>query len=155
MCQAKDFNLSYKSLTSFALRQALRDLPKMDPAFHLELLSVKSGSELVENFVEEEVILEDNEDPPDIFDDESALPLDAVLAKIIRSTDGATESLNLDETVIEDADGNFISQFGEAESLVEQPSLELQDDEKAELGRGKRLRKPSGRFADRRFWEEH
>jgi hypothetical protein len=154
MCKAKDFNLSYKCLTGFALRQALRDLPQTDPAFQLELLSAKSASELVEKIMEDEIILEDNEDLPEVFDDESSLSVDAVLTKIMgqTATGTPTESIVQDEIVIRDENGNFVSQFGELESSVEQPSLEFQDEE---LGRGKRFRKPSGRFADKRFWEEH
>ncbi|KAH7908914.1 hypothetical protein BJ138DRAFT_989477, partial [Hygrophoropsis aurantiaca] len=80
MCRVRGFNLSYASLTSFAARDKLRNLKHDDPTFWQELTSGTSSAAPADG---EGTFDEDEETDSTPFEDESNLPLDAVIARVI------------------------------------------------------------------------
>lgn len=75
LCQAGDFNLSYESLTSFAVREKLRNFKTTDPDFWAEL-SQGTASQVDEG---NQTLLEDEIDEEPGFDGVVNLPCNAVI----------------------------------------------------------------------------
>ena len=79
MCKSGKFNLSYESLTSFKVGQALHDLPVSDPEFYAELVRQQSQQPAPTLSVEEAKFEDVEENNLDIFGDDSKVPLTEVL----------------------------------------------------------------------------
>ena len=73
----REFNLSYKCLTSYAAREQLQNLKKTNLAFFKELTKDLPIVDVQEN----EVVLEDSaDDDIIIFEGDSDLPCQAIIA---------------------------------------------------------------------------
>jgi hypothetical protein len=136
MCRTGGFNLSYESLTSYEARQKLRDLKMTDPDFWNELTQKTIDAvDMADGNMPED---EDISEVP--FEDDSDLPCEVIIARVLGSDLGpdvtsmpdgnlmstaAAESLDRDET-------KGLSDVGEGNAI---PPI---DSERNNLGRGKR-----------------
>lgn len=78
MCKTGEFNLSYKSLTSFNAREKLRNLKKADPIFWAELTAGCTAWPTIVGKV-----AEDDMDAELVDKDDSDLPCDVVVASAV------------------------------------------------------------------------
>lgn len=144
MCRVKDSNLSYESLTSYAIRDRLRNLKKTDPDFWKELIT---GSTPVANNAEQ-TFDEDNIDESNTassFDDDSDVICNVIIAQVGKA--------KLPDGIVATPDGN-LARTAEAESMeVDSEALEALETE--ELGPGKRKRRPNTLYKSSMFWRHH
>ena len=139
MCRTGNFNLSYDSLTSFEARQELRDLKTVDPKFW-DQLTCKATPDL--NVTGNETITEDDKTMEPIFEDDSDLPCEVIIAEVLGSnTRGVTSTaigIMVSTAAAESLDENTM----EAEKLFAEPEGDemVGANNPTELGRGKRKR---------------
>src|ERR1700732_3449514 len=108
MCCTGNFNMSYESLTGYDARQKLRDLKKTD----LEFWDQLTRKAVLEVDIPAKECIAENEDAADtLFEDDSDLPCDTIIANVlgfqpagVKSTaagdmvsTAAAESLDADE----------------------------------------------------------
>jgi hypothetical protein len=129
MCRTGNFNLSYDSLTSYEARQKLRELKTTDPDFWNELTQ-KTATEAADTTNDD--VPEDEDISEPLFEDDSDLPCDVIIARVHGSIPTGTTST---------PDGNLVS-TAVAESLdagdeTESLGIAGESSENA-LGRGKR-----------------
>jgi hypothetical protein len=105
MCCTGNFNLLYKCLTGFEVRQTLRNLKTTVPDFQNELTQ-KTAAELVD--IANEQMPGDEDNIETLFEDNSDLPCEAIVARVIGSKSRAS--------VIATPDGSLMS-VAAAESL--------------------------------------
>lgn len=82
MCHTGNFNLSYNSLISYKARQKLCDLKTTDPEFWAELTQ---RTRPVLEFPGE-TIVEDDEMTEPLFEDDSDLPCEMIVASVLGSS---------------------------------------------------------------------
>ena len=136
-------NLSYECLTSFEVKQTLRDLHTTNGSLYQEFAALRIPNICI---TEEngELHEEDGQDNEDTFDDASDLDITALIGKMANTSC---------PNIIQDEDGDYISSYANDEVSLELPTTE-NDDGIEELGRGKRNKKLNQRF-DKRFWMMH
>ena len=123
MCKGGEFDLSFESLTSHAIRQVLRELPTTDPDFFAELSQSRSHMDIVPSLTAEQVALEDAPSNNEIGPaDDSDVPFLEVCAHhheslnttpsvdpaqlyVPNSTDGLMSTAVAEDTLIESVDG--------------------------------------------------
>ena len=151
MCRIKEFNLSYDCLTSYAVRDKLRNLKKTDPEFWKELTAASVPDPTNEDQTFEEDIIDGHDMS---FDDDSDLPCDTII--------GCTTSSGIPENVSATADGNLVSvaeaesidEVGESSTPSQVPDSEVPLAEEA-LGPGKRKRRANTLYKASTFWRHH
>jgi hypothetical protein len=130
MCRTGNFNLSYDSLTGFEARQTLHNLKTTDPNFWNELTQ-NTAAEVAD--ISNVDMPEDEDDGEVLFEDDSDIPCEAIIACVIGSKPRAGVSST--------PDGNLMSTAA-AESLdkdeTEGDTSEVALAAKHDLGRGKR-----------------
>src|ERR1700679_3769314 len=82
MCRTGKFNMSYESLTSYEARQKLRDLKETDPKFW-DQLTQKAALDV--DIPANKHIAEDEDATDPLFEDDSDLPCDEVVANVLGS----------------------------------------------------------------------
>ena len=82
MCRTRNFNLSYDSLTGFKARQTLRNLKMTDPDFWNKLTQ-NTAAEVADNSNVD--MPEDEDDGEVLFEDDSDIPCEAIIACVIGS----------------------------------------------------------------------
>lgn len=123
MCKGGEFDLSFESLTSHAIRQVLRELPTTDPVFFAELSQSRSHMDIVPSLTAEQVALEDAPSNNEIGPaDDSDVPFLEVCAHhheslnttpsvdpaqlyVPNGTDGLMSTAVAEDTLIESVDG--------------------------------------------------
>jgi hypothetical protein len=86
MCCTGGFNLSYESLTGYEARQKLRDLKTTDPDFWngLTQKTTTDAADMADENMSED---EDSGEVP--FEDDSDLPCETIIARVLGSDIGA------------------------------------------------------------------
>jgi hypothetical protein len=149
LCRTGNFNLSYASLTGYEARQNLRELKETNPEFWKELTQ-KKASELI---VVSENMAEDEDGEAAVFEDDSDVPCEAVIANL----------LGVSPTGVKLNDTGDIVSAAAAESM-ETPSdavkLEIKNDlgnnsDNGGLGRGKRKRTQNTLYNTKSFWRHN
>jgi hypothetical protein len=82
LCRTGHFNLSYASLTSYEARQKLCDLKSADPEFWQQLTQKK----VMYSVVVGEDVAEDEVDGAAVFEDDSDIPCEAIIANTLRTS---------------------------------------------------------------------
>ncbi len=140
MCEVHGWNLSYACLTGYAARSKLRELRDTDPKFWDELTSKKFEATVPPEDIPqpEDTALEDGNDGVDNSD----VPIKSVINNII------------DKKVPK---GYAIIPGGGIEANTEAERFSDVDTavDGNELGRGKRKRKPNGRYNSSSFWRHN
>ena len=138
------FKLSYNCLTGFEARQTLRDLKTTDPDFWNELTQ-KTTVELTD--IANEDMPEDEDDIEPLFEDDSDLPCETIVARVIGSKSRAS--------VVATPDGSLVS-TGAAEPL-DKDEIEVDTEEiptgNNDLGRGKSKITKNNHYAS--FWRHN
>jgi hypothetical protein len=151
MCRTGNFNLSYDSLTSFEARQELRDLKTADPEFW-DQLTCKAAPDL--NVTGNEMITEDDETTEPIFEDDSNLPCEVIIAEVLGSKTRGVASTTTGEMVSTAAAESLDENDMEAEKEPEGDEM-VGADNPTELGRGKRKRITNRLYNPKSFWRHN
>ena len=152
LCRARDFNLSYACLTSPEARRKLRDLKNIDPEFWGQLTGTIASTPANDDGA----AAEDENNADFLFEDDSDLPCDALVANMLGS--------NIARVTVTD-NGDLVS-TAMAESLregtetVATPSTEAEgsgqrvsNPQPSDTGRGKRKRVQNRMYKS--FWRHN
>jgi len=157
MCRVKSFNLSYESLTSYAVRDQLCNLKKTDPEFWKELTTASTP---VANNPEQKFDEDDTDEPDTLcFDDDSDVVCNVVIAHVGKS--------NVPNGIVTTSNGNLAraaeAESMEANSLIANSLEAIEGDEQnteapletEELGPGKRKCRANTLYKANVFWRHH
>lgn len=155
MCHVHTFNLSYESLTSYAVREKLRSLKVDDPQFWDELTShapqETEDSTPTENENDTEILGKavetDGTDPSDDTD----VPCASVIANMLGNVSSVQGVEKLNGRLILKADAESM-EFAVDIGAVEDADCE--PDTQVALGRGKRKKKENTLYSHQ-FWYHH
>ncbi|KAJ6523242.1 hypothetical protein DFH09DRAFT_1330120 [Mycena vulgaris] len=140
MCAAGEFNCSQASLTSPAALAALRELPKTNPALHLELTGQTHPTIEIDK---EDLFSKDEEN---LYNDESDVPVEVVINHVT-SRGAAALPAGFATT-----DDGSIARIGAAEDTELDVNV---DDLPLAVRRPKRSEKKVARFGGEGAWEEY
>jgi hypothetical protein len=141
MCHAGDFNLSYKSLMSLQMLDALRKLSLMDPEFFAELIQAGSSDilELPKEIIEDKVPELDNDD---LMGDGNKVPL-AIMVKCVAGDDIGEDFARNEEGGMD----STLSVEGVEEDPFEGEVIEpISMSQDAQKGHGRHTKKPVMHF---------
>ena len=96
MCYAGEFNMLYESFTIYETRQKLHDLKKTEPMFW-DQLTQKATVEV--DIPANESITEDEDVIDPLFEDDSDLSCDMIVAKVLESQLAGTKSTTFGDIV--------------------------------------------------------
>ncbi|KAG1793278.1 uncharacterized protein HD556DRAFT_1443709 [Suillus plorans] len=155
MCRVRTFNLLYESLTSYAVREKLRNLKVDDPQFWDELTShtpqETKDSTPTENENDTEILGEaaetDSTDPSNDTD----VPCVSVIADMLGNVSSVQGVEKLNERLISRADAEsmeFVVDIGAVKDTDYKPDTQVV------LGRGKRKKKENTLYSHL-FWCHH
>lgn len=139
MCHVGDFNLSYASVTGHKAREHLRNLKANDPTFWAELTQEEVDVSGDAGAMEDESTGND-EDEFVLFDDDSSIPLEAIIATVAGCKPAFLVAETAESDITSAARAETTQDFKEDTEPVAGPSTAQNVDEgqeEASLGRGK------------------
>jgi hypothetical protein len=147
MCRTKKWNLSYECLTSYEAREALRKMKTTDPEFWKELTMDALGGTDKDDMGAEE----DHEIGFELFDDDSDLPGEAIIAHVLEKGSPIGVTSNMQGDLMSAAQAESLE-----DDIVEPSNSEpMVVDEPEVLGVGKRKRKANTLYNSSQFWRHH
>ena len=150
MCKAGDnFNLSFESLTSRDALRLLCDVQVNQPEIWTKITTTRGHAQVDEGTGSAETLSESPYEDDEDFDDDTSVPLDAIVAGMGSAEEDLPEGLALNE------DGSL--QRVNAAEVYETEGSDIDEDgheeeEEEELGRGKRRKQPNRQYEA--FWRD-
>jgi hypothetical protein len=155
MCRTGKFNMSYESLTSYEARQKLRDLKETDPKFW-DQLTQKAAPDV--DIPANKHIAEDEDATDPLFEDDSDLPCDAVVANVLGSQPAGvrlTTSGDMTSTAAAELLKPYRTDMVSDDVEVEGKDVAASVVELGTLGRGKRKRTANRLYDSKSFWRHN
>ena len=149
MCRTGSFNLSYESLTSYEARQKLRDLKSSDPEFWAELARKTTPDHNTEITAaaddDNEDFVEDDENIDPLFEDDSDLPCNVVIASVLGQQP---------RHVTATANGDLVS-TRVAEYIDNEELSVVKQKHETDLGHSKRKKITNKLYSSKSFWRHN